>query len=228
MWKNLARLFTSQACYTCDNELVGDEKYICLSCLSQIQETEFHLKPQDNELFFRLAGKVPLDGATSMFYFEKAGRFQKIMQALKYEGAPRLGFFLGAYMGKKLAGSDFFENVDAIVPVPLHKFKKIKRGFNQTEEIAKGLSKETGIPVRTDLIKRIKNTNAQASLTGVERWDNVKDAFSPQKISPERLLVLDDVITTGGTLEACIRALLSHDTPPKSIKIASIGFAKKS
>lgn len=224
---HFAQLFVANSCYGCESPLTIQERYVCLNCLSQMQETQNHLRISDNELFYRLAGRVPLDGAVSLYYFAKSGRLQKILQHLKYKGAPRLGVFMGEYYGHILKGQNWLDEVKAVVPVPLHTSRLIQRGYNQSEQIARGLSNVLSIPLETQLLRRVRKTLTQTKKSGGSRWENVSGAFEVRKTPPEGILLVDDVITTGATLEACIRALAQTDLPPSKIYIASIGMAQK-
>ena len=228
MIKNLGALFVSQSCYGCEGSLTSQENFICFSCLSNLQETNFHLSPKENELYYRLAGRVPLQGASSLFYFDKRGTLQNLMQHLKYKDAPHLGTYLGESLARTLMESPFMDNVDAVIPVPLHWKKKMKRGYNQTEYIAIGVQRISQIPLHRNLLKRIQQTQTQTQLSNLSRWDNVSQAFEVKKACPSSILLLDDVITTGATLESCIKALLKSPLPPKEIRVASIGMARNS
>ncbi|RMG27326.1 MAG: ComF family protein [Bacteroidetes bacterium] len=227
MWKHFWRLFVQNSCYACGRELTLQERCICLGCLSQIPPTQHEQDFCANELYMKFAGKVPLAGAYSMFYFEKKGRLQKIMQQLKYERAPQIGIFLGELLATRLQGSPFLEGVEALIPVPLHKRKHIHRGYNQSERIATGMSKVLGISVEANCLGRRVFTQTQTAMSRDERWENVKAAFEVLK-PPQaaHVLLIDDVITTGATLEACIRSLLACASPPERISIASVGLAK--
>lgn len=226
MIKELNRILFDPSCYACDRLLNVQEKHICFYCLSQIQETGFHLQPRDNELYYRFAGKFPLAGATSLYFYDKAGRFQKIMQALKYQESPRLGTFLGEYLGEMLKESDFLAGTDVILPVPLHWTKLAKRGYNQAELIARGLSKVTGIQTSRKVLYRRRKTQTQARKSGAARWKNVAGAFGVRGKLPGEILLVDDVVTTGSTLEACARALLEV-APEVQIRIACLGMARR-
>ena len=226
MWKDFVSLFVSQSCYGCGNELISQERYICLKCLSQIPDTTFYQNFNQNELYFRFAGKVPVSGAASLFYFDKRGRLQSILKKLKYERAPHIGYFLGEYYGELLSETAFVSGLNAIIPVPLHKSKMISRGYNQSEMIARGLSKSLSIPINTRLLKRSRKTAVQARERGVERWRNVANAFKLTGNLPDNILLVDDVITTGSTMEACIRACLQANDAIQ-IKVASIAMTRK-
>lgn len=225
--RSLLSLLVSQGCYSCGRSLSSQETLVCLACLSQIEETHFHLRMADNELFQRLAGRVPLVGASSLFYFDKAGKLQKLMQALKYERVPQLGGFLGRYFGEVLRDSDLAAGVEALIPVPLHPHKERQRGYNQATLIAEGMSDVLAIPTRTDLVERVRKTSTQARKSGAARWANVDGAFRVMGHLPSQVMVVDDVITTGATLEATVRALLAVGQPPRGIRAAAIGLTRK-
>ncbi len=198
-----------------------------MNCLSQIPSTGFDRNFSENELYYRFAGKVPIAGAYSHFFFEKKGRMQKIMQQLKYGASPQIGLFLGKLIAARLQDSDFVEKLQVIVPVPLHNKRQITRGYNQSERIATGIGRSLGVTIDTNRIRRKKHTSTQTAMSRDERWENVKDAFEVVKPMNHHILLVDDVITTGATLEACIRSLLSASPAPASIRIASVGIARK-
>lgn len=228
MIKHLTSLFISQSCYACDQALTSQERLVCFSCISHLQATNFHTKPRENELYYRLAGRVPLQGASSLYYFDKKGTLQTLIQQLKYKGATPVGTLLGELLASSLMDSDFLHGIEVVIPIPLHRSKKLQRGFNQSEYIAKGFSGLSSIPMNTTLLKRNQKTLTQTKLAPTTRWKNVSKAFEVKKASPKSVLLLDDVITTGATVEASIRALLSSPVPPQEIKVVSIGMARNS
>lgn len=223
--KPLRSLLVAENCYACDRPLVSQEQYVCLRCLSQLQATDFHQSPTKNELYFRLAGRVKIAGAASMFYFDKGGTLQTLIKALKYEDAPQIGNYLGQYAGEMMKSGPFLDGIEAVVPVPLHRRKQRKRGYNQAEKIAEGIAGVTDIPTRSDLLTRPHHTDTQARKAGSARWENVQSAFAVSGELPGSILLVDDVITTGATLEACIRAI-HHANPDTQISIMSIGMAR--
>ncbi len=226
MFHHFLNLFIDNSCYGCGQALIGQEKAVCLSCLSQLQETHFHLSPSENEVFYRLGGRVPIHGATSLYFFDKKGTTQRLIQALKYKDAPQLGVFLGKCLGETIADSPFMTGNETIVPVPLHPRRQLERGYNQAAEIAKGLAETTGLPLESKLLRRRFWTKTQTRKKGDERWQNVKSAFEPNPSQPRELLLVDDVITTGATLVACIKALMKTEHPPHRIAVASIAMAR--
>ncbi|MBX7242076.1 MAG: ComF family protein [Bacteroidia bacterium] len=226
MFKDLIQLIFLHGCHSCGQPLTLQEKQVCLNCLSQLEETHFHLKPKDNPLYYRFAGKVSVEGVSSLFYFDKKGKIQKLLHALKYHDFPEVGNLMGEYWGETLRDSDFIRDIDTIIPVPLHKRKMISRGYNQSEKIAEGLQSVLKIPFSTEIIKRTRKTETQALKSRLERWTNVADAFIVENTPPKGVLIIDDVITTGSTVEACIRALMNAPSPPQIIKVGCIATKK--
>jgi ComF family protein len=227
MWKNLARLFVANDCLACGQMLTTQERHVCLQCLSQMEETYFHDKPADNELYFRLAGKVPLSGAASLFYFDKGGRLQRVIKQLKYQSIPQVGNYLGEYYANRIKASGMLAGAEAIVPVPLHPRKQRKRGYNQAERIARGLGRGLNLPVRTDVLKRVRYTESQARKDGQDRWKNVEEAFRVVKPLPKGIILVDDIITLGATMGACLKALHQAEQTAEHIYALSLGLTRK-
>ena len=226
MLKSLLDLIFPRICPGCDASLVRGEGSVCTECLLAIQETNFHEAEQDNELFYRLAGKTPLEGAFALYYFDKKGRFQKVVKALKYKNMPQVGRFLGEFYGELLHESGVLKDVNAIVPVPLHRSRLRERGYNQSEQIARGLHKATGIAIDRKALARKEKTATQTRKTQAERWDNVRDVFEMRRPLGGHILLVDDIITTGATLESCIRTLYAQAEPPESVRVAALGMAR--
>lgn len=220
-------LFISNTCYACEQALLEQEQYVCFSCLGQIPETNFLKLPQKNELYYRLGGRVEIADAFSLFYFDKKGKLQSLIEQLKYKSSPQVGRFLGAYCGNKIKGSDFIKDVDALIPVPLHNRKRIIRGYNQAEEIAKGLGQVLDIPVLRKHLFRSRFTLSQTRKKGSDRWENVANAFESKGNLPKSIILIDDVVTTGATLEACIRSLSEAPIAPVEVRVLSIALARK-
>lgn len=225
--KDFLNLLVDQGCYACGQQLNSQEEYVCLSCLGQMQQTSFHKHPSENELYYRIAGRVDLFGATGLFYFDKKGKLQRLVNAFKYHNAPEIATRLGQLMGYHLKGSAFSDTFDSIIPVPLHPAKARRRGYNQAERIAVGLAEVLEKPVDTTSLIRKRNTRTQTRKSRESRWKNVDGAFAVSENPPQRLLLVDDVITTGATLEACIKTLQAAAEPPKAINIGCIGVARR-
>lgn len=171
-------------------------------------------------------GRTRLNGATSLFRFEKGSKYQHLLHLLKYKGEKKVGVFLGTLLGAELKGTPFSE-VDMVVPVPLHKKRQKKRGYNQSEIIAQGFSLITGIPIENNLVFRKEYTQSQTSKGRFARWENMEDVFqlcdNPDLPLNPVILLIDDVITTGATLEACAEVLLT--IPGASLYIATVACA---
>ncbi|MFN0201607.1 MAG: ComF family protein [Bacteroidia bacterium] len=226
MLKDLLSLLFSEGCYTCGKSLTQQETCVCFDCLEQFIETGFEKTPQKNDLFFRFAGKVPIDGTISAYYFDKQGFLQKLLHELKYKDRPEIGVFLGKLLALKLQKHDFLTGIEVLVPVPLHPQKERQRGYNQAAEICKGVSEVTGLAIDLEYLRRNKYTETQTRKSLQERWENVADAFEVRDTAYQGVLLIDDVITTGATLESCIKALITKDLAPKTIKIASVALAR--
>lgn len=207
---NLLSLFYPRLCVACGNALQQNENLICLRCMLHLPETHYHENPE-NPLKNIFAGRVKVDQVASLMFFKKSDRVQQILHHLKYKGCKEVGALLGEYYGKQLIQVPAFQSIDFIAPVPLHPKKQQKRGYNQSEWIAKGLSAGMGIPYRTDVLARTEFTETQTKKTRFNRWENVKEVFKVENkdaAKGKHILVCDDVLTTGATLEAIIRKLL--------------------
>jgi ComF family protein len=212
-------------CEGCRKALLPGEEVLCISCCMALPQTKYH-HIELNETALRFAGRFPFIQATSFAYFIRDGVLQHLLHQLKYEGRKKNGLFLGHQLGASLRQTAWATGISCILPVPLHASKNRLRGFNQSDVIAKGLSQSLALEVETDILVRIRNTDSQTRKNRAERADNVADAFSvhrPEKIRDRHVLLLDDVLTTGATLEACSKAVLA--VPGTSVSIATIGIA---
>jgi ComF family protein len=208
-------------CAACGNVLYRNEDILCLDCYDDLPRTQFHLN-QDNEVARIFWGRIPVINATSYMYFTRESRYRQILHELKYRGNQRIGMEMGKMFGLELRETPFAE-IDLIHPVPLHRVKLRQRGYNQSELIARGIAEVMNKPVETNLITRAKSTGTQTKKSRYERWENVKDNFhipEPDLFCNKHVLLIDDVITTGATIEACAESLLS--VPGTRISIASL------
>ncbi|MDW8158341.1 MAG: ComF family protein [Bacteroidia bacterium] len=215
-------LLYPRLCVGCNHLLSPTEKEICLVCLSHLETCDFEKFPQNNPLYYRLAGKIPLLGACSCFVFTKKSLLQRIIHQAKYHNNPYIMQTLGMFFAQRLLQSNFLANVSEIVPIPLHPKKLKKRGYNQAEYIAKGIAQVTHLPINTYFLYRTKNTETQTRKNKIERWNNVKDAFECKGTPPNLPLLIDDVITSGATTQAAAFEMYKHGC--KQIKIASLAF----
>ena len=222
MLKDLFGLVFPQKCPGCGNVLVRQEKEICLTCLTELPQGNFHRFPTDNPLYFRFAGKVPIEAAVARYYFDKQGRMKRIVQALKYKDRPRIGTYLGADWGGLLKAGGAVDLPDLFVPVPLHQKRMRERGYNQAEKIAVGLGKALEIPVNSKCLVRSQKTQTQTRKGKEERWQNVKDVFALKEPLKGHIGLVDDVVTTGATMEACIREMMAGSTEDLRVSVYSL------
>lgn len=170
-------------------------------------------------------GRVKLENACAVYYFSKGSRLRRLVHQLKYFHRPEIGLFLGERMGILLLGSTLYQNIDYLVPVPLHFSKIKKRGYNQSELLVKGISNKTGIQIDNQSLIRRKASETQTRKTRFKRWENVKEIFDLtdiEKWTGKHILLVDDVITTGATIEACAQ-IIQQKIP--DIKISVVGLA---
>jgi ComF family protein len=207
---DLFNLFYPDLCLVCGANLLRSEQHICVSCLYGIPKTNFHLL-HDNLIEKRFWGKVPVSRSTAFFFFQKGSPFQKLLHCLKYKGNKEIGEILGKYAAVDLLESPDFTSIDVIIPVPLHPQKYKQRGYNQSEWIGKGLSVILDKPQDTTSLVRVRENTTQTKKTVYERYENTDGIFElsdKTTLIGKHVLLVDDVLTTGSTLEACIKALL--------------------
>lgn len=223
LWADFLTLIFPESCLACGEPLGKQEHLVCLSCQLAMPQTQFHLQPTDNPLAKRFWGKVPLQHAFAYYRFSKHSRIQRLLHQLKYRNQPEIGELLGYWYGLQLARDGFTEHFDMIIPVPLHPAKQRKRGYNQADYIAAGISKGLGVPALPTALTRLVNTQTQTRKHRFERYENVKGVFATHNanlLRGQRILIVDDVITTGSTLETC--AALVLDCGCESVSVASL------
>lgn len=223
--KDFASLIFPEVCMSCGDSLVKTEKHFCTACIFQFPYTDFHLYA-DNKLAKQFWGRININSAAAYLYFNKAGKVQNIMHQLKYNNQPQVGIELGKMYGLQLKETSLFDKAEAIIPVPLHPKKLIKRGYNQSEQFAIGLSESLKIPVITDILFRDKASESQTAKSRNNRFENMKTVFKAHHNTDLLLnvLLVDDTITTGATLEACAFAL--QEVGIKQINIVGIAFTE--
>lgn len=225
IFKDFISLFYPDICASCGTILNRDEEILCLECIYSLPETNFHLF-KDNPLEKLFWGKVNIESAVSFYYYSKKGKIQNIIHRLKYKGHKEIGIYLGKQYGNILKMSENFKSLDLIIPVPLHKHKQMKRGYNQAEYFAKGLSISMNIPFDNNILFRIKPSESQTYKKRYERWKNVNEIFELKdsaQLKGKHVLLVDDVITTGSTIESSAKTLLT--VPDIKLSVASIAFA---
>lgn len=218
-------LIFPELCQACAKSLYGNEELICADCLYHLPYTDFHLHP-DNPVAQKFWGRVPLEAAAALLYFSKGSRVQNLMHQLKYKNKPEVGVYLGKLAGKRLLENTFFSSADIIIPVPLHKQKLLKRGYNQSLSFAEGLAAKLLIPIANNNLIRTTSTESQTKKSRISRYENMKDVFAVKdasQLTGKHALLIDDIVTTGATLEACCNVLL--DIPGVKISVAAIAAA---
>lgn len=220
-------LLFPRTCYACGNSLFQNEKIVCTSCLLHLPKTNFH-NSIDNPVSKVFWGRVNLVTATSMYYYRKGSKVQHLIHQLKYKGHQEIGIFLGENYGSQLNESSLFKDIELIIPIPLHQSKLKKRGFNQAELFARGLAKSMKKELDTKSLVRQIATSTQTKKTRYKRWENVSEIFkleSPENIQGKKILVVDDVITTGATMEAFIQSIQKAENV--QVCAVSIAFASQ-
>jgi ComF family protein len=203
-------LFFPNYCRGCEESLVKGEKIICTRCMLDLPKSNYH-REKENPFFQKFSGRLPVKFVMTLFKFVKSGKVQHLLHALKYKNQPEIGVQLGRVYGADLMTENYKDQFDFIIPVPLHPSKRRKRGYNQSEEFGKGLSEILEIPCTEKFLKRTKVTTTQTKKSKLNRWENVSEVFEVQEheeLKGKRVLLVDDVVTTGATLEACGEKLL--------------------
>ncbi len=224
-FKDFDALFFPNICQACGGSLVQNENCFCTICLHQLPYTNFHLFP-DNKLAKQFWGRIKIKSAAAFLYFNKAGKVQNMMHQLKYNNQPKVGVELGKLYGIELGKEFHYTQIEAIIPVPLHPKKFKKRGYNQSEQFANGLSESLKIPVYTDILIRDLEKESQTGKSRSLRFDNMEAVFKVQANHPKlnNVLLVDDTITTGATLETCAAVL--QNTGIENINILGLAFTE--
>jgi ComF family protein len=220
------KLFYPSNCAACGKSLFSQEVVICLKCQFELPVTGFH-QHVDNPVAEVFWGRVELKHASSYLFFNKGGKVQQLLHLMKYKRRHDIGHYLGKQFGASLKQNHLYDDIDCLVPVPLHPKKQKKRGYNQSLLIAEGISEGIEKPViGNNLIKKI-HTESQTKKSRYERWENVREVFGvrhPELLEGRHVLLVDDVLTTGATLEACATVLMH--VKEIRVSIATIAYAQ--
>lgn len=225
IWTDLLNLFYPNLCLLCKEPLIQGEEHICSYCLYQLPQTGFHLIDNNpaEQLF---AGKFPIEHASSFLYYAKGGNTQKLIHSLKYKDNKKLGYYLGKLAAQTLSQTTYYNDIDLLVPVPLHPDRLKSRGYNQSEWIARGIASVLCRPTDSTSLQRIKKTTTQTRKSVFDRWTNVQDIYQIQStlnFTDKHILLIDDVITSGSTIGAAAEVILK--VPGTRISILSIAIA---
>lgn len=218
-------LFFPKICLACEDALCKGEKIICTNCYFNMPLCKYE-DALNNPMAKKFWGKINFEGAYAYLNFTRKGRVQSLLHRLKYKGEKEVGVLLGELMANQINEGLDFVPFDAIIPVPLHRKKLIKRGYNQSECIAQGMAGVLNITVETNLIRRIHHSSTQTKKKRFARWENVESIFElldSSKYEKKHLLLVDDITTTGSTMSACAEQILK--IPGAKVSVASLAFA---
>jgi ComF family protein len=221
------QLFYPHVCAGCNSDILPQQNLLCATCLHILPVTGFAAQ-KDNPVEKIFWGRVPVQAAFAHLYFTKGVLVQQLMHQLKYQANTAVGFFLGELMGKAITAANRFATIDALIPLPLYAAKERKRGYNQAAIICNGMAEVLQVPVINQQLVRCSYTGTQTNKHRVERWQNVAGSFAIQNaaaLQGKHLLLVDDVLTTGATLEAAASMLLQ--IPSVTVSIATAAVASK-
>lgn len=227
LFSDVVSLFYPRVCLACGNVLFRKEDTLCLECLYHLPKTNYHLEA-DNPVARQFWGKVHFESAASYYYFTKGSKVQHLIHQFKYKGYKEIGLYIGRLYGRELKESPLFSDIAVVIPVPLHPRKQAKRGYNQAEWFAMGLAESMGALCDTSTLIRAFASETQTRKSRFSRYENVKEIFRIEDRESRKgthILLVDDVITTGSTLEAAGNTLLG--IPGIRISVASIACAVK-
>lgn len=220
-------LIYPRRCEACESILYAHERFICNHCRLNLPRSNYHLQA-DNELLKVFYGRVPLTNTWPCYLFEKSGRVQRLLHAIKYQDQKELAMHIGVMYGKELYQKGVTDNIDLIIPIPLHKKKLKSRGYNQSDWFARGLSESISKPIDRTYLERTSYTSTQTRKNKYQRWENVEGIFNclkPEELKNKHVLLVDDVVTTGATIEAANLAFKGIEG--LRLSLASIAFAAK-
>lgn len=209
MLRQLINLFLPNECAYCHQPLLKGERSLCLVCQSKLPRT--HSDKPDNEAEHRVFGRVPFEHGASFCYYRKAGKYASLIINAKYLDHPWLNYDLASLFAAELAPSGWPFDIDIIIPIPIHPFRRLSRGYNQAEPIAEALSKAWGLPVEKGCLKKGVYTSSQTHHTALQRFEAMEGTFKikhPERIKGKHVLLVDDVLTTGATLDSCSQLLM--------------------
>ena len=226
-WSRLLDLISPRLCVVCGNRLAVTEEVVCSKCYLHLPRTDFGHDLYENVMAKLFWGQIKLEKATALFYYEPHAETVQILYEMKYKNHPEIGVVMGRMMAKELMKSGLFEDIDALVPVPLAKKREHERGYNQSLELAKGVSEVTHLPIANQVVRRTKFVGSQTHRGRWERNENVEGVFElvdGDSLSGKHVLLIDDVVTTGATIIACAQEMQKASNV--RISVLALGFAK--
>lgn len=218
-------LFYPHTCTGCGSDLLPHHELLCATCIAQLPHTGFAALP-GNLIEQIFTGRLPLRTAYAQLYFTKDGLVQHLIHQLKYKGNIDMGLYLGRIMGQTILDAPRFQPIDRLVPLPMYAAKERQRGYNQATVLCQGMAEVLQVPIDTQLVIRQRNTQTQTRKQRTGRWQNVEGSFAvthPTALAGKHILLVDDVVTTGATLDACGHAILQ--VPGTTLSVASLAYA---
>ncbi|MCG9970681.1 ComF family protein [Christiangramia crocea] len=224
MFHDFINLLYPAACHICEAELLKNEHIICTSCLHDLPVTSYHLHNENpvKKVFY---GRVKIKNATALMHFRKKAGVQHLIHDLKYRGHREIGSYLGKWLGEELSSIEEYQDVDIVIPVPIHKIKLKQRGFNQVEDFGKEIARAINASYHDDILLKISSTQSQTLKDRLSRWGKLEETLDLQnteKAANKHILIVDDLVTTGATLEACAHKLL--EIPGVQLSVATMAI----
>jgi ComF family protein len=222
--KDLLHLFFPHTCAGCGSDVIAEDHQLCIRCLAELPTTNF-FDHHDNPVERVFYGRLPIRNAASAYFFTKDSLIQQLIFQLKYRGNKEIGIYLGKLLGKLILKSHRFENIDALVPLPLNPKREKKRGYNQATQICRGIAEVIKKPIIEKVVNRKVFTETQTHKGRISRWENMDGVFAandPTLLADKHLLLVDDVVTTGATLEACGSEILK--IPGTTLSLATLAY----
>lgn len=226
LFADFVSLFFPRYCLGCLGPMVRGEDILCTHCISNLPRTSYHLL-SDNPVELRLAGRLPVKSAWAFLKFRKEGIVQHLLHQMKYNHHPEVGIALGKLFGHELMAAGVSRDFDIIIPVPLHPSRQRRRGYNQSAKFAEGLSQSMATPWDESISVRVAKSETQTRKSKIDRWENVKNVFTVSensRVAGKRILLVDDIITTGATIEACGQHLMAAGC--RQLSVACIAEAQ--
>ena len=215
-------------CVVCGHRLAPTERSLCSVCLFHLPRTDFHQKPLDNPMAQLFWGLAPIEKAAALFYYHPHSETAQLVYRLKYNNRPDIGEDMGRVMANELQATDFFSDIDVLLPVPLASKRLRQRGYNQSEQLAIGISDITHLPIVSKVLRRKHFQQSQTTLNRWQRQENVTDTFQLKEehlLQGKHVLLIDDICTTGATLIACANVLKTIEGI--RISVLTLGFTKE-
>jgi ComF family protein len=228
VFQSLLHLFFPHNCAGCGSDILGHDQLLCLQCIDRLPHTGFH-RYAGNPVEKIFWGRLPISCATSLLYFTKSSVLQRLVHQFKYNGKSEIGQYIGRRMGEELREASRFDSVEALVPLPLYAARERKRGYNQSGVLCDAMAEIMQLPVLKNVITRKSATETQTRKSRAARWENISGRFEllqPEAVHGKHVLLVDDVITTGATLEACGQELIS--TGNTKLSIFTMAYSSRS